>query len=69
MCQLSGERKKEDSQKLYTSLISLTPREDSYLSSSNWMIQFSAEKFTHTNFFQNSLYQFFIFGNQDEVSS
>jgi hypothetical protein len=69
MCQLSGERKKEDSQKLYTSLISLTPREIPTYPPQIWMIQFSAEKFTHTNFFQNSLYQFFIFGNQDEVSS
>jgi len=66
MCQLSGEKERRFSKFVHITLISDTKR-DSYLSSSNWMIQFQ-QKFTLTPLSFKILSTNFIFVNQDEVS-
>jgi len=66
MCQLSGEKERRFSKFVHITLISDTKR-DSYLSSSNWMIQFQ-QKFTLTPISFKILSTNFIFVNQDEVS-
>jgi hypothetical protein len=66
MCQLSGEKERRFSKFVHITLISDTKR-DSYLSSSNWMIQFQ-QKFALTPISFKILSTNFIFVNQDEVS-